>query len=338
MPAGARGWTAAQWAAPVNLPSNGPFRLKEFSASRGVRFVPNETYGSGKPPEDLNFLVIADRSEALEKLKAGLIDGVTDATRLDYVKITAEKEGVARLLSVGALSTVYVGFNRRASLIDTELRRILARGVNRKAIVQTLGNDDREAAAFIHPLVSGGGYETPLKENQAAARADLKAWLAKKNMKTMNLRLIARSGQRAEAARALATAWQKVFPDLVLATVQDFNSKALEAKIKEGNDFDAIVAAWLVDFPDGLNFLSIFTSGQFQNVIQFMNPQYDQAVNEASQALTPTERKRQARRAEDILVGQEAAIVPLLHLNTAMLVSARALRLKMDMLQRIYFD
>lgn len=315
---------------------SGPFQLQAREAGKHLTLAPNERYAGAKPTDRLMFAVVANPDEALELFRQRKVQVIPGASRLQYLKLAPLGAERAKFLSIGSLGTIYLGFNFRSPLLrDAALRGILAEGVDAAAIAADMGNDDRPARAFIPLGIAGGGFESKRSFNAASAKQALAAWLKAKGLKNLRLRIIARKGHRAEVAQAVATRLTQAFGDQLQITVAGFESTPLEKKFIDGSEYDAMVGAWLADFPDGINFLDIFVTGRFQNVIHFSDKAYDDAVTAAARALDVKTRGAQMALAQKALIDDQRAMVPLFHMNTAAIVDPAVKNLKIDMLQRI---
>ena len=76
-------------------------------------------------------------------------------------------------------------------------------------------------------------------------------------------------------------------------------------------DFDLAASSWVGDYNDANTFLDMFTSTSGNNRTGWKNAQYDKLLDEANSLVDMPRRAGLLRQAEDLLVNQEAAIVPL---------------------------
>src|SRR5207244_4035706 len=69
---------------------------------------------------------------------------------------------------------------------------------------------------------------------------------------------------------------------------------------------------WCQDYADASNFLKdVFHTGSSQNYGKFSNADYDKLVDDAAKLTDNAKRLDMYRKAEDILVAKDAAIIPI---------------------------
>ena len=96
------------------------------------------------------------------------------------------------------------------------------------------------------------------------------------------------------------------------------------------------ISGWTADYPDPDSFLSLFTSSSGSNLVQFHNKTFDLLVQQAGVARTTVERVRLYRAAQELLLMEEPAIVPLYLHRMAFLTSNRVKKIPVTRMSDLY--
>jgi oligopeptide transport system substrate-binding protein len=78
-------------------------------------------------------------------------------------------------------------------------------------------------------------------------------------------------------------------------------------------DYHLCRSSWVGDYNDPSTFLDLFTSGNGQNRTGFKSSAYDALIAAAAAEPDPVRRNGLFRQAEELLVGREAAVIPVYH-------------------------
>lgn len=126
-----------------------------------------------------------------------------------------------------------------------------------------------------------------------------------------------------EAAIAMAEAVIQMWKENlgIEIELEVVESAALSDRRANG-DFFITVNGWSADYPDPMTYLSIFTSDNSMNTGFFNNAEFDKLIND-SMTLEGADRDQALLRAEQILVEDEAAIIPLYEGAETAMVSSR---------------
>jgi oligopeptide transport system substrate-binding protein len=87
---------------------------------------------------------------------------------------------------------------------------------------------------------------------------------------------------------------------------------------------------WLTPFADPINPLQAFTTGNPNNYAGWSNSEYDRLVREVAGMASGAARTEKIRRAQKILVEDEAAVVPIYHYMQNHLVAERVKGFKVN--------
>jgi oligopeptide transport system substrate-binding protein len=203
-----------------------------------------------------------------------------------------------------SLGIYYYGFNTKV-ITDPNQRKAMALAIDRKAIVDHITQTGQVPATAFSPegipgaaTINTDSFLTPTANMDEA----MKYWNKVQNpVKSINLVFNNAPGHK-EIATAVQAQWKKLGMNVTLKQL-DWPQflKFL------GPPPDASVGAyrngWIADFPDDINFLSIFECGSGNNNTNWCNKSYDDLLKKAT--AEPDQAKRYAlyQQAEAMLSG-----------------------------------
>jgi peptide/nickel transport system substrate-binding protein len=134
----------------------GPFKFQSWTREDRLVLVRNEDYW-GEPAflDQLIFRPIADNAARLQALQTGEIDGYDLVEPQDIP--TIEEDENFQILDRPAFNVAYVGFNiSTPPLDDVEVRKAIAHGLDRQAVVDNFyGGRGEVATQFMPPSLEG---------------------------------------------------------------------------------------------------------------------------------------------------------------------------------------
>ena len=92
-------------------------------------------------------------------------------------------------------------------------------------------------------------------------------------------------------------------------------------EIRDAGKFDITPQGWGADYMDASNMLSIFVTGNLINGGRYSSEEYDGKYAESLQTVDAAARMALLHRCEELLVNEDAAIIPLYHANAVALYS-----------------
>lgn len=92
-------------------------------------------------------------------------------------------------------------------------------------------------------------------------------------------------------------------------------------EIRDAGKFDITPQGWGADYMDASNMLSIFVTGNLINGGRYSSEEYDSKYAESLQTVDVAARMALLHRCEELLVNEDAAIIPLYHANAVALYS-----------------
>ncbi len=313
------------WADPTRFIGNGPFICAAHHPRHHLDLVPNPHYRGNHPAHSpIRLLIVPDATTAVRLYLDGAVDALlrltpdtlADLRRVAQPGISQAPGWGIELYRLRALATD----GRDAAILDGDLRRALARSVDRETLArEVLGGTVAPASTLVPPGPARAlGYEPPIDElryDLLRARQDLEA--ARRHLTAvpeLELLLTAGSPERRRVAEHLADRWQR---DLgVPVTVRTVPDTAFASRV-QAVDYDLARGSILGDYLDPAYFLRCFRTGDGMNRTGFADAGFEQRLQAAESATT--DRWQRLAEAERALLHQVPAI-PLYQVNCTFLV------------------
>lgn len=300
------------WVKAENWVGNGPFLLKEWKAQERVTVVPNPKYWDAKNValKELVFLANEDATVSWNLYTSGAADWIDT--------IPAEKRDEANLRKdfhvAPRYGTYYYIINvTRKPLDDARVRKALAMSIDKKVLTAQVSRTGVPADAFVPPST---GY-TPVK-GHGYNIAEAKKLLAEagypegKGFPTFAI-LYNTSAAHKRIAEYIQAQWKTNLGIDVTLVNQEWGTY-LDTR-SQSHNFDLARAGWIGDYLDPSTFSDMWTTGQTQNDGLYSNKKYDELIEKA-RTMSGAERLKTLMAAEDILINQDAAILPLYFYTT----------------------
>ncbi len=322
------------WTTPGVIVSNGPYVLTGRRFKRDMLLEKNPHYWdrANVKLNRVRALVIENSNTAFKAYQSGMCDwvGSVPGGAARAIAALPREERPADYSSSHALATYYYRFNctdtasgRANPLADPRVRRALAMCVDKQDIVTNVtGRHEPTAGSFVPPGLTvtdlaGTRYRYTSPEG---LRRDVKA--AKKLLAEAGyasgadlgeIRLLFNtSNDHRPIAERVASVWQR---DLGIDVVLDMRDKVAFGEALKASDkpWHVARAVWYGDYADPENFLSMFATGNGNNDCGYSNTDVDAKLAAAADTGDQARRMRLLADAEGIIVGEEAAILPLYH-------------------------
>ena len=298
------------WTRPGNFVGNGPFVLKEWKPQERLVVVKNENYWDAGHVKlrSITFLPLEDQWAGFEKFKAGEIDwqpGV-DATRLDEFRACKDYHRFP------AKNIQYYIFNvTRKPFDDARVRKALSMALDRAALVQQVLKGDQYPAAGFVPAF--GGYRTakgngfdPARARQLLAEAGYAGGKGFPRFQVI---------YNTNANHQRVAEWVRQQLKAVLGIEADpvnLDWETLCTARQRTHDFAVARAGWNADFPDAVNFLGrLLRTGSPDNDGLYSSPGADALLDKAERMPPGPARDRVLMQAEEIMIDQDQALLPL---------------------------
>jgi oligopeptide transport system substrate-binding protein len=297
---------------------NGPFMMSEWDHQDHITLVPNPRYTAhaGWTTPVLSKVTISMGSSAEREFAAYLNDErdwtlVPDA-RVSQVLNDAQLAAQARQFT--ELTTYWIHMNNaRAPLSNVNVRRALAKAIDRAALLRDLaGGVGIPTTSIIPPGMAGfqEGLGQELGFDPQGARA-LLARAGFPNGENWPRLEFSFSGNSASLRRAgfFQAQWkQNLGIDIALNAME---SRAYQRAFFTDKDYDLAFGGWEADYPDPQDWFStLFGCRGGYNQYNYCNPTFDQVVARADSGSDLSDRLLQYGQAQTILI-QDVPVAPL---------------------------
>jgi oligopeptide transport system substrate-binding protein len=320
------------WVEPRNFQSYGPFALKDWAHEESITIVKNPFWpGVGDvPPAMLDEVVFRflDPQQQLAEYEAGTMDAI--GIPLEAIdRINADPDLSAQRVSGTNPCSYYIGFdNTEAPTDNVHLRRALSLAVDRETIVTNITKRGEEPATmFTRPDVNAAPTndmfpDAGIQYDPEAAQEEFTMALEELGLSDGSELQLSLSYNESSGHAAIAQAIQQMWSDTLglNVTLDPREPSTYFASLSEDAP-PAYRAGWCQDYPDTNSYLyDVFFSGSSQNDTGFFNEEFDQLVSDARLSLDDAARQEMYARAEEILVDEQAAIIPIYWYALALMV------------------
>ncbi len=330
---------ADRWIDPENIQTYGPYAVKEWFHDDHLTIVQNPYWPTDiasipAPKIDEVVFRILDSSAALSEYEAGNLLGMSEVPISELDRIKADPI-LSKELTIGPnLCTYFYGFNTTKPYVDdARVRRALSMAVDRQSLIDNVVKGGQIPAQwFSRPglLAAPTLEEYPdlgIKYDPEAAKAELKSYMDEKGIKDpgeINIELMFNTSENHEK---IAIAIQQMWKDVlgINATVQN-QEWAVYLKTTRSKDTPQVFRlGWCQDYPDAANFIDDQASSGGSNNptvdgkpgsepaggLMWYNQEFEDLVNQALVEPDTAKRTELYAKAEDILVKQDAVMIPI---------------------------
>ncbi len=309
----------------------GPYTLKEWVHDSYITIVKNPFWpGSDSVPQakiDEVTWTMLDEAPAFAEYEAGNLD-VAGVPLADIDRVKADPTLSAELKIAPVLCTYYYGFNTQAPFVnDVRVRRALSMAVDRESLIANVTKGEQEPAQwFSRPGLAGAPTidEYPdlgVKYDPEKAKAELQSYLDENGLTVdqldITLMFNTSSGHQ-KIAEAIQQMWKEVLGVEVKLVNQEW--KVYLETIKGADTPQIWRLGWCQDYPDANNFIrEVFYPGGSANPntdgsvggVSWSNEKFNELVLQAAKETDPKKRVELYAQAEQILVYEDAVIIPI---------------------------
>ena len=301
---------ASPWARPGKLIGNGAFTLTEWQPSARIVVTKNPLYWDAAHNQIERVIIYPIEKADAEELafRAGQLH-VTFS--VPPSKLASYRQTAPEKLRIDPLLQLYmVNFNATKPPLDQpKLRRALALALDRAAISASVFDHARLPAHALVPP-NCGGYTGPAgqTEDYAAARALLveAGYPGGRGLPAMPMQVL-NDDKLPRVAEVIQALWRRELG--VTITIEPYDQKTWVQNQLSLNHTLAL-RGWTADYPDPLNFLEMFRTGNGSNVFGWSNPAYDALLDQAAKTADHDARFALLRKAEALML-DDAACAPL---------------------------
>ncbi|MBT9259650.1 MAG: ABC transporter substrate-binding protein [Clostridiales bacterium] len=301
---------------PTKPVGTGPFYLDTYIPDQKIVFKKNPYYfEEGLPKLDaIEIRIIPDEATGLLDFEKGTFD-ITSIPDTDFERITTS--GKYTILKNDALNTYFFLFNMdNPQFADKRVRQAIAMAIDKEKMVKTLlGGRGSVAHAFVTPGIPGAfppGEGPALPYDPEKAKA-----LVEEAGATGKTITIWQSGKAGDSASNTNLAIQEMLRAIGLELKVEIRDRSAYFEARAKGEIPGYQGNWWADFPDPDNYLWTFfhSSSSKRYSSNYKNPEVDRLLEAALNSSDPAERARLYQRVEDIVVGEDVAVVPLYHLQ-----------------------
>jgi len=307
----------------------GPYTLKEWVHDSTITLVKNPFWpGSDNIPQakidELTWTML-DEAPAFADYEAGNSD-VVGAPLADMDRIKADPTLSKELNIAPNLCTYYYGFNTKAKFVDDQrVRLALSMAIDRQSLIDNVTKGGQEPSQWLaRPGLAGAPTmkdypDLGVKFDAAKAKALLQAYLDEKKL-TIDKVDITLMFNTSSGHQKIAEALKQMWKDNLGLDVKLANQEwkvFLETTKDPVNTPQIFRMGWCQDYPDANNFdkeaVGFGGSGNPAKGggLNWKDAKYEALVTQAAMELDPKKRTDLYSQAEQILVVDDAALIPI---------------------------
>lgn len=312
---------------PAQLVYSGPFVIDQWVKGSKIVLKKNEKYwdASKVKLETVNINIIpeeATRQQLFDSKGLDLIQNVKG----EYAAKLNEREKTGELTSLNGYfpSVSYIAFNNQDPnkiFTNAKVRLAFSLAIDRDGYVKNITKKNMAAYGFVPYGTNNGdaiyreAVEEPLKKASSQDPKELlKQGLTELGMdpnKQIEVTFL-QSNSNADTkviGEFYQSQWEtKLGVKVKIDTASDgptFNKMVMKGT------YQVCQTGWGADYNDPMTFMGLFITGDGNNSAFFSNPEYDELIKNASTEPDMGKRLDMFKRAEEILVAEQAGIAPL---------------------------
>lgn len=311
------------WIEPQNFASYGPYAVKEWPRGESITVIKNPFWpGVDFVPQakiDEIVFYVLDETTALARYEAGELDRTDTVSVADIPRIQADPVLSAEYSSSPISCTYYAGFSVGVPPMDNvHLRRAMSYAVDREDIVLNVTQGGQLPAPFFsNPTLNAAPLvedypDLGISYDPDKALEELDLALEELGLSDPSeLPAITYLFNTSSAHQAIAEALQAMWAD-ELGVQVELTNQEFATYLDQRATFPVWRAGWCSDYPDNNNFLfDVFHSSSQNNDTGWSNPEFDALVEQAAKETDTATRIELYAQAEEILIEQDAAIIPI---------------------------
>lgn len=311
------------WIEPANFVSYGPYAVKEWPRGESITVIKNPfwagTESVPQPKIDEIVFYVLDESTALAQYEAGDLDRTDTVSLPDIPRIKADPVLSAEYYEGPQLASYYYGFAVGVEpMTSVHLRRALSYAVDRQDIVDNVtASGQQPAPYFVNPGLNAAPKpedypELGISYDPVKAQEELALALEELGLSDVSeLPPVSLLFNTSEAHQRIAESVQSMWAEELGIQVELVNQE-FATYLDQRATFPVWRAGWSQDFPDAHNFLfDVFHSSSQNNDTGWSSPEFDALVEQAASEPDLATRTELYAQAEQILIMDEAAIIPI---------------------------
>lgn len=309
----------AEWILPENFVGNGAFTLAEWIPQQYVKVVKNENYWDkdNVKLDTVYYYASEDNATMYNMFLNGEIDWINTVPldQLSSAKLKNEYQ------SAPQLSTYYYVFQTlNAPIDDPNVRKALARAIDREALVENVTKGGQIPAWGIVPDMAGyDALAFPADYDVESAQQ----YLADAGYPNgVGFPTISILYNTSDSHKAIAEFIQQEWKTNLGINVELVNQEwATYLSNRNAGNFMVARAGWVGDYQDPNTFLDMFVTGGGMNGGKYSNLTYDAYIQTAAQMPDGEDRMATMQMAEGIMIDDDQAIMPLYFYTTQNMIN-----------------
>lgn len=275
--------------------ASGPYRVSSYQQGTAVTLTRNPKWSASTDsmrtalPDKIVFTLGQDQSVAAQRLIADSGDdrnafGADLVPAAQLAQVTANPAAKNRLATSAAGPLNFLSINTER-ITDLDVRRAIALGIDKKAVIAALGGDRgaAEATTFITPGIAGRKEYDLFSTDTDRARK----LLSGKKVGTLRL-LVTNDTTTVAIGQAVAQSLSRIGLTVRLVPVesQTWEERATNG---DGSAYELTLGSWNPDYPSAnANLAPLFASSEIgnggYNTARYSSPKVDQAITKAQSA------------------------------------------------------
>lgn len=316
-----------RWIEPGFNQSYGPYALKEWIHDSTLTLVKNPFWpGIDSAPQaqidEIVFSMLLE-SAAFAEYEAGNLD-VSSVPLSDLDRVKADGTLSKELKIANEACTYYYGFNTAKPPVDNvHMRRALSHAVARQDLVDNVTKGGQTPAQwFCRPGMTAcptmdSHPDLGIMSDVEAAKAELQAYMDEEGISSVDeipeiILMHNTSEGHKRIAEAIAEMWKETLGIQVTITNQEWKVY-LSTLQTEGAAPQVWRLGWCLDYPDANNWTrEVFAIGGHEEIpTSWRNEEFSSMLEDAAVETDGTKRQQMYADAEQILVYEDAAIIPI---------------------------
>lgn len=303
-----------------NPVGTGPFVVEKYEPNTMIVLKKNPNYFEAGLPKvsGVDYVVLPDAATALMDFENGQLDVYSPSgTELTEIKGLKDSKGTEKFNTVSytPLNTYYILFNmKEPAFKDVRVRKAIAMAIDKQALLASsvFNGEGTVAKAFTTPGIPGA-YDAGTGPAYDYNPEQAKALLAEAGVKDLKITLWQRGGQTASAGN---TAIQGFLAAVgITADIQIVDSAAFGQARSKGQ-VPISYGNWWADYPSPDNYLNTYFNPTNTMSSGYNNPTVTALLDKAMKSTDQAERTKDYQEAEKIIIQDDCAIVPLVHVDS----------------------
>ena len=307
-----------KWTDPLNYVSAGPYLLKEWSQQGKIVVAKNPFYWNQEELkeafQEVEFRVVQEGNTAVTLYQKGNFDILQKVPFHLLSELSKTEKGLQNLPS---LFTIGMSLHTQHPLTKNPLvRKAISLCIDRSLLKKFLASDSTASSSWVPESLLSFSEN---KKNSFNPEEAKKIWAKIKNP-PQKMDYLFPSTPKAKIIAEFLQQQLKQHLRLELELIPQEWKVFL--KSQKTGEYPLFQQGWVADYPAALNFLEVFKCKSGQNYPQMCNPQYDLLLKQSFNAQDSL-RQQKLQKAQEILLSQEVATIPLTLENSTFLVNPR---------------